>query len=85
MVSEYHENKYKGFNNVKDAVEWLSKAGHDTFHFCYGPCDGPKSTTDEHSGQPECYVATNGQGAAIFENYRYDCLHYSETVLRKSG
>lgn len=80
MVAGYHENKYKGFNNFKDAVEWLSDAGHDTFHFCQGPVDGPKTKINEHSGHPECYVVHNGRWAAIFESYRYSCLQSLESV-----
>lgn len=85
MVSGYPKNKYKGFNDFSEAMEWLFNAGHDTFHFCYGPVDGPKSKTDEHSGQPECYVATTGHGVAIFERYRYDYLQVSDTVLQNSS
>lgn len=82
MVSGYEGNEYKGFNNFKDTVEWLAVAGHDTFHFRQGLMDGPKTKTNEHSGKPECYVATNGRGTAmIFEKYRYGCSQYSGSVL----
>lgn len=82
MVTGYVGNRHMGFNNFQDAMEWLSSIGHDTFHFCQGPADGPKTRTNEHRGKPECYVAIDGRGTAIiFENYRYGCLQYSESVL----
>lgn len=82
MVSGYKGNKYKGFNEFKDAVEWLAAAGNDTFHFRLGIMDGPKTNTNEHSGKPECYVATNGRGTAvIFDNYRYGCPPHPRYVL----
>lgn len=80
MVLGWKDNEYKGFNNFKDAREWLSNVGHDTFHFCQGLVDGPKSKTDEHSGQPECYVVSNGRDAAIYERYRYDYLQCLESL-----
>lgn len=70
MVRGYPENKYKGFVTFSGAREWLSQSGHDTFHFCQGLCDGPKSESNEHSGRPGCYEATDGRDTAIFENYK---------------
>lgn len=71
MVSEYPKNKYRGFHTFSDAREWLSENGHDTFHFWPGPSDGPKTKSNEHSGRPSCYVATDGRDATILEDYQY--------------
>lgn len=81
MVTGYKDNKHKAFSNFNDAVEWFAVAGHETFHFCLGPVDGPKTKTDEHGGQPECYVANSERGAVIFESYRYGSLQHPESVL----
>lgn len=71
MVTGYPEADHKGFNTFSKAREWLSTRGHKQFYFCQGPSDGDKSVVDEHGGHPGFYVATDGQNAAIFENYRY--------------
>lgn len=75
MVNGVPGNEHKAFDNFKDAVAWLSSAGHDTFHFCEGPADGPEPKSPGHGGESKCYVATGGRGAAIFTRYRYACLH----------
>ncbi|KAK2613357.1 hypothetical protein N8I77_000275 [Diaporthe amygdali] len=69
MVTGFPDNRHKGFETFSAALEWLSMNGHSTFHFWQGPMDGPKSKSSEDSGQPECYLATGGRGAAIFGSY----------------
>lgn len=76
MVLRYPNNKYRGFNIFSDARKWLLELGHDTFHFWTGPSDGPKTESNEHSGRPNCYVATNGQERAIFDKYEYEFFQY---------